>query len=339
MDPANADAVKEAITHQGYLLGQHEQTLRALAESHRSSSDQLTQLTTLVNTLSTQMSQLLHVDQPSLPPPSPTPPTAVNSEVHMPTPEPYDGNTEKCRGFLMQLNNVFTHRSHAFAAGDTRISFLVGLLRGRALEWAEARLCGGRVLPVSYGEFLSEFQHVFDHPSRSSEAATRLNLLRQGRRPVSEYAIDFRTLAVESGWNEAALRSRFMHGLSEQLRDELVYRDEPGSLDELIALCIRLDNRIRERRAGREYPSPQAPHHQAVRLSFPVSHRDTPPPPIFVPPMRPEVFREEPMQLGRTRLTPAERHRRRTEGECMYCASKDHEVTVCPLCPKGNAHQ
>lgn len=329
--------MREALSHQGHLIGEHEQTLLALTESHRRNNDQLTQLNTLVNAFSTQLNQIMHIVQPMLPSaPSPLPP-AVSSEVHMPTPEPYDGNPERCRGFLMQTNNVFTHRSHAFTADDTRIAYLVGLLRGRALEWAEARLGGGRIHPLSYAEFLLEFQNVFDHPSRSSEAASRLGLLRQGRRSVSEYAVDFRILAVESGWNEAALRSRFSQGLSEQLRDELVYRDEPGSLDQLIALCIRLDNRMRERRTGRDYTSQHASPFPAVSSS--PSRRLTPFPPPAAPLTGSEVCREEPMQLGRTRLTAAEHQRRRIAGECMYCASKEHIVAACPLCPKGNAHQ
>lgn len=38
---------------------------------------------------------------------------------------------------------------------------------------------------------------------------------------MAEYAVEFRTLAMESGWNEA-LTSVFANGLTEQLKDELV---------------------------------------------------------------------------------------------------------------------
>ena len=253
MDPAHAEAFRDAIKHQGNLLGQHAQTLQTLTDSQRSNHDQLTQLSNLVISLSTQLSQAL----PVTPPVASPPPMVEAHEVHMPTPEAYAGDTEKCRGFLMQCHNVFTHRPLSFTSSAVKISYLVGLLRGRALEWAEARLCGGMTSPSTYSEFLSEFQAMFDHASRSSEAANRLNELRQGRRPVADYAVDFRTLSVESGWNEAALRSRFVFGLNEQLRDELVYRDEPDSLERLISLCIRLDNRLRERRATRDYTALQ----------------------------------------------------------------------------------
>lgn len=43
----------------------------------------------------------------------------------------------------------------------------------------------------------------------------------------------------------------FLQGLSEELKDKLVVRDETFSLDELISLAIRLDNHLRECRRER----------------------------------------------------------------------------------------
>ena len=344
MDPAHAEAVRDAIRHQGNLLGQHAQSLQTLAEAHQTSQDQLSQLNSLVISISTQLSQLIPVAHPALPPPSPASVVVEAHEVQMPTPEAYAGDTEKCRGFMMQCLNVFTHRPMSFASSGVRISYVVGLLRGRALEWAEARLCGGMTAPSSYSEFMSEFKAVFDHPSRLSEAANRLNELRQGRRSVADYAIDFRTLAVESGWNEAALRSRFVFGLSELIRDELIYRDEPDSLEQLIALCIRLSNRLRERRAGRDSNSQHAPRqsvpHPFTPLLPPGSEaRREEFPSGFPSPPRSEARRGEPMQLGRARLTLPERSRRIREGECLYCGHLGHFRSDCPVRPKENAHQ
>lgn len=76
----------------------------------------------------------------------------------------------------------------------------------------------------------------------------RLFSLRQGPRSVSEYAIEFRTLAADSGWNEASLQAVFVNGLSELLKDELVSHPVLKDFDELISLTIRIDNRCRERR-------------------------------------------------------------------------------------------
>lgn len=58
-------------------------------------------------------------------------------------------------------------------------------------------------------------------------------------------------MAAESGWNAEALQGVFLKGLSEQVKDELVARVDPASLDILISLAIRTDNRLCERRRER----------------------------------------------------------------------------------------
>ena len=160
---------------------------------------------------------------------------------------------------------------------------------------------------------------------------------------VSQYAVDFCILAAECGWDERALQGIFVKGLSEELKDELAARDETSSLDELISLATRLDNRLRERRRER-----------AARLRPPYSPSPSwsarppalsPPPPgpptssgsPSAPSSRPST--EEPMQLGRTRLSQVERLRRRRLGLCIYCGQAGHLLAQCPVLPKEQAQQ
>ncbi len=102
--------------------------------------------------------------------------------------------------------------------------------------------------------FTDTLQQVFDHPVSGREAARRLLDLCQGHQAVADYAIDFRTLASESRWDSEALVSTFYRGLSEDVKDELASRDWGSSLEELITLAIRIDNRVRERRRERRTP-------------------------------------------------------------------------------------
>lgn len=49
---------------------------------------------------------------------------------------------------------------------------------------------------------------------------------------------------------------------------------------------------------------------------------------------------EEPMQLGGTRLTPAERRRRRlTSDTSLYCGQAGHFYASCLVRPKGRVRQ
>ncbi len=53
------------------------------------------------------------------------------------------------------------------------------------------------------------------------EAAKALHALKQGKRSVMDYAIEFCMLAADSGWNQPSLVDAFYSGLSEILKDHL----------------------------------------------------------------------------------------------------------------------
>lgn len=40
-----------------------------------------------------------------------------------------------------------------------------------------------------------------------------------------DYAVEFRTLAADSGWNNSALADTFLCGLSAKIKDQLISRD------------------------------------------------------------------------------------------------------------------
>lgn len=119
--------------------------------------------------------------------------------------------------------------------------------------------------------------------------------LRQGSSSVSAYSIDFRILATECGWDDKALQGIFYRGLSDEVKDELAARDGTTSLEELISLAIRLDNRLRERHRERAVRS-----RSNVSISQP---RNPSLPELPAPPLKSTTSSEEPLQLGRMRLS------------------------------------
>ena len=80
------------------------------------------------------------------------------------------------------------------------------------------------------------------------EAGRELLRLRQGQNTVSDFAIDFQTLAADSGWEGRSLVDAFLHGLAEPVKHELLTRDLPDDLERIIALAIRVDARLEDRR-------------------------------------------------------------------------------------------
>ncbi|XP_038149046.1 uncharacterized protein LOC119788602 isoform X1 [Cyprinodon tularosa] len=243
-------------------------------------------------------------------------------DVVLPTPEPFSGDLNKSKGFLLQCSLVFGRSPQSFPDDANKISYVIGLLRDKALRWAEAIIDESNIDEYSFREFLDLFKQTFCLHVGEEEAAKKLWTLKQGNKSAAELAIEFRTLAADSGWNETALKGAFQHSLSEKLKDELACREEPETLDQLINLAIRIDNRLRERNRQRNIASP----HQAFAMTPSPQSQPRPPSP-------------EPMQIGRARLSPEERQRRLSSGCCLYCGHSGHFISTCPVRPKAFARQ
>lgn len=330
MDSADTDAIQKAVSSHGNLLGQHHQLLQGLLETHQTLGNQMSQMEKCLETISGQLAP-----SPAPPPPPSLPQPLRESPV--PSPEPYAGDLGRCKGFQLQCSLVFSRQPVTFTTDQAKVAYVTGLLRGRALDWAEAMLGRGEINSVSYDHFMSEMKKVFDHPVCIGDAAKRLLNLRQSQRSVADYSVEFRILAAEAGWNDEALRGVFLHGLCEQLKDELAVRDETNSLDALINLSIRLDNRMRERRRERSYKSHLSVNSLAVTPTLARVAAGPSETHGFGPSSSAQS--DEPMQVGRASLTPAERQRRIRAGECIYCGQVGHFLAACPLRPKERAHQ
>lgn len=335
-DPTDSDSVARAVSHQGALLGQHDALLQKLVDNQQSTNDQIAQLGAMFCELKAQLT----LTAPTLPiapqdqgqsPPMSNDPHLTTREAHVPDPDHYRGDMGKCGGFLLQCTLVFSQKPNTYASDHAKIAYIMGLLQGKALDWATAIWQNNVQIRGDYKMFVGELKKVFDHPVQGKEASKRLLTIRQGSRSVAEYSVDFRTLAAEAGWDDAALQTVFTNGLNEQLKDELVLRDDADSLDSIISIAIKLDNRLRERK--RERSNKPCPVNVSHSLPVPRS------PPVPAASHHVGVTSEEPMQLGRASLTPAERHRRMMSGECIYCSQKGHFVSTCPLRPKEQARQ
>lgn len=241
-------------------------------------------------------------------------------EPFIPTPVRYSGELGRCGQFLHQCSLVFEQQPLTYTSDRTKTAYIMSLMSDQAAGWAVANSIRRPTLAHSYTDFVGEMRRVFDHPVRGKEASSRLLSLRQDSDSVAQFALSFRILAADSGWGETALQSVFLNGLADRIKDELAARDETSSLEELIALAIRLDNRLRERRRERHdhfYTPPAAvgpgPTGWLVARANPMS-RSAPTASSTDVGLGPE-----PMQVGRMRLPLAERRRRTRNNLCLYC--------------------
>lgn len=339
MDPAAAAAsppeepLRRAISSHGTLLGQHQQVLQELRDSQHTLGAQITEMASMMQSL------VLHRS-----PPPETVPVDLSSirESFVPSPVPFDGVSGECRGFLLQCGFVFNQQPHTFSSDNARVAYTVGLLRGKALVWAEAWLSRRSADRVTYLFFIEEFKRVFNHPVYARDVVQRLLSLRQGATSAAEYAVDFQILATESGWGEEALKGIYRNSLSELLKDELAVREMPETLEELLTLSINMDNRIRERRRERTYWPPTTARQSTSVSSFPPTspfQRYSSARRLSPAPGPPALEPEEPMQLGQAHLSPEERERRFRSGGCLYCGQLGHRMAVCPVRPKERARR
>lgn len=302
MDQASSNAFQTAVELQGAMLGKHEQEISTARQA--------------VDFLANQMADLSHRVHQIRRKPSTSEPREV-SEPRVNNPPVYSGEPTQCRSFLTQCEVVFSLQPCTYARDRAKVAYVISLLAGRAREWGAANWEAEGECVFDFSLFKQEMIRVFDRSAHGEEASRLLSSLRQGRRTVTDFSIEFRTLSTSCGWNEPAMVARFLEALNPDLKDEIFMREVPTRLDALVDLAIRIEKRFDLRHRARRTEAALFSTSATAPLTS-----DTGP---------------EPMQLGGLRISPKERERRITNRLCMYCASANHFVTNCPV--KARARQ
>lgn len=110
---------------------------------------------------------------------------------------------------------VFEQHPHSFSSDYAKVNYIIGLLRGDALTWAQAISSQSGLQSLTFNDLESQLKVVFDHPNYAFYATDRLVTILQGELSVAQYTIEFWTLAAEAGWNEPPLMGVFR--LNQQL--------------------------------------------------------------------------------------------------------------------------
>lgn len=312
MDPADQSQLRSALEAQGALLGQHQGELAAARHAVDSLASQVTELTEAVRRMETERTLVTPATGHS----------SVTPEPRINNPPIYSGEPTVCRAFIIQCEVIFSLQPLTYASDSAKVAFVISLLAGRAREWATSVWAAKAACCMEFSSFKAEFVKIFDRSALGKEASRLLAALRQGRRSVADFAIEFRTLAASSEWNDTALAARFTEGLEDEIRDEMYAHDLPEHLDELVDLAVRLDNRRDLRRRARASTSLSLLDSvSAFSVSDTPVHSSAP----------------EPMQLGRYRLSAEEKQKRLSKGLCLYCGRPGHFASSCPT--KANARQ
>ena len=99
-------------------------------------------------------------------------------------------------------------------------------------------------LPLFYNfdAFLKEFASTFGKADQERVADTKIRSLRQGSRPTSIYAAEFRQLVCDVDWNKNDFISQFWCNLRDDVKDLLLTMPQVSTLSEVISQAIVCDN-------------------------------------------------------------------------------------------------
>lgn len=100
------------------------------------------------------------------------------------------------RGFILQCLLYFEMQPTLFPTERASIAYTISLLSGKARSWARNIWEAGGPLTESLSGFFRHFKKVL---------SDQLLPMKQSKATVADCAIQFRTLAANSGWNEPAL--------------------------------------------------------------------------------------------------------------------------------------
>ncbi|KAK3547073.1 hypothetical protein QTP86_009905 [Hemibagrus guttatus] len=178
------------------------------------------------------------------------PPAAHGESPRLALPDKFEGSADRCRGFLQQCEVFFSHQPGMYREEETQCALVMSLLTGRALEWASAVWDADPQIRSSFAYFSGMIHEVFEYPAGGKDISVQLMELCQDSDTAADYAIRFRTLAAQSGWNDASLWAVFRAGLKPELQTELACRTEETTLSQFVATAIRLDNLMRQHQAG-----------------------------------------------------------------------------------------
>ncbi|KAI0993010.1 hypothetical protein K3495_g15174, partial [Podosphaera aphanis] len=137
-------------------------------------------------------------------------------------------------------------------------------------------------------------------------------------------------------YNEAAKMDALAEGISNELKDAMMYRlEKPENMEQYAAMLMTIDNRVRGRKADQgahrnpmgQFSAPSVPHPSHIPgglapmdLSA-LQNRTTP---------RPPVEQRYHFSNGARKITVAEKQWRRENNLCMYCAGSGHAFSNCP---------
>lgn len=112
-----------------------------------------------------------------------------------------------------------------FSSHRSKIAYIISLLSGWALQSARAIWDANGPVTHALSAFTFHFKEVFVQTASSISALDQLFHFHQGKSSVSDYALQFHTLAAISGKNETVLIPAYRQGINPNFHQQMAIYD------------------------------------------------------------------------------------------------------------------
>ena len=162
-----------------------------------------------------------------------------------------------------------------------------------------------KLLFHTWGNFKIKINRMFGDIDEERTAERALGELRQ-KGATTAYSAEFQQLSFKTSWGDDALKAQFYKGLKDSVKDEMARAERPSTLQGMITMAIRIDNRLYERSLERrgQYRQENGQRKRRSRWPKPIEIDST-------------------KQQG-PRLSKEELERRRKNKLCFECGKEGH---------------
>jgi hypothetical protein len=161
-----------------------------------------------------------------------------------PHPELFDGNRSKYLAFRYKAKAKL-HNEYEGLQDKAKIAYVVSRCTERAsdviLLWAEQKQSY-----CSTEDLWRFFDQQYDDPHLKSKALDQLSNLRQGKRSVRDYHMEFNRLELQSGerFGDASRKNMFLKGLNAKLQETLATVDDNLSFEQFVNKATRTSDNL-----------------------------------------------------------------------------------------------
>ncbi len=267
---------------------------------------------------------------PAFEPRTSTPPTMTSMSTEMAKGlikiDHYQGDRTSLEPFLALCELSFVLVSQAFDSDVKKVMFTGAHLKGGPLQWFSPILSDylqnrneareeTRQLFGSFSLFSQALRDMYGGGNPKRDAQYKIQRLRQGNAPASQYAGKFMQYAHLTGLNDEGLALQFYQGLSDAVKDELSRVERPATLHDMRIRAIDLDQRIQERKREKQgFKSTWSPN---VSRQRDTRHSD---------PMDLDALH---IRKRQGKLSDKDRKFRLANNLCLYCGKEGHRAKDC----------